>query len=176
MSDGVVRIPLRPPPDLEEAPDADPEELLELPPGSPARTAFLVKQVLDAADAYNRRDFEALLGFYDPDVEVLIAQLGEGGLWGGDFDESYRGHERFVELTRQWADVWEDLQLEPEEIIDEGGDTFALFATWVGRGSGSGAEVATSYQARQTLVGDRVARVVFWADRELAFRELDLDP
>jgi ketosteroid isomerase-like protein len=175
MSEGFVRIPLRPPPDLEEAPDADPEELLELPPGSPARTALLVGRVSGAADAYNRRDFDALLGFYDSDVEVLIARLGTGGVWGGDFDEVYRGHERFLELTRQWADVWEDLRLVPDEIVDEGGDTFVLFATWVGRGSGSGAEVTTSYQARQTLVGDRIARVAFWPDRQLAFRELGID-
>ena len=161
-----VRIPLR----------SSPERVLALPAGSPERTAFLVERVVGGAEAYNRRDFDAMLGYYDSDVEILIARLDSGGLWGGDFDESYRGHERFLELTKQWADVWEDLRLEPDEIVDEGGNTFVLFATWVGRGSGSGAEVTTSYQARQTLVGDRIARVEFWPAPELALRDLGLEP
>lgn len=176
MTEGLVRIPLRPPPATEAKPGATPEDLLALPAGSPPRTAFLVERTIAAAAAYNRRDIEALLGFYDPDVEVLIARLGEGELWGGDFDESYRGVERFLEVTSQWAEVWEDLRLEPEELIDEGGHSYVLFATWVGRGSGSGAEVTTPYQARQTMIGDRVARVEFWADRETALRELGLQP
>ncbi|HKF80639.1 MAG TPA: nuclear transport factor 2 family protein [Thermoleophilaceae bacterium] len=176
MTEGRVRIPLRPPPRLEADPGAAPEELLALPPGSAPRTAFLVERTVGAAEAYNRRDDEALLSFYHPDVEVRIARLGAGGLWGGDFDESYSGHERLLELTRQWADVWEDLILEPEELIDEGGNTFVFIATWVGRGSGSGAEVTTSYQARQSLSGNRIARVEFWPDRETALRELGLAP
>jgi ketosteroid isomerase-like protein len=175
MTQERVRVPLRPPPAVEPDAEVTAEEILELPAGSLSRTAFLVARTVTVAEAYNRGDHEAFLSFYHPDVEVLIARLDTGGLWGGDFDESYRGHERFLELTRQWSDVWEDLRLEPEEIIDEGGDTFVFFATWVGRGSGSGAEVTTSYQARQTLIGDRIARVAFWADRDLALRELGLE-
>ncbi len=176
MTEGLVRIPLRPPPRLETDPGAAPEELLAQRAGSGPRTAFLVERTIGAAEAYNRRDYDTLLSFYHPEVEVRIARLGAGGLWGGDFDESYSGHEAFLELTRQWADVWEDLILEPEELIDEGGNTFVFIATWVGRGSGSGAEVTTSYQARQRLSGDRIARVEFWPDRESALRELGLEP
>jgi ketosteroid isomerase-like protein len=129
-----------------------------------------------AADAMSRGDLEELLRYYHPDVEILIAQLDEGGLWGGDFDESYHGQERFLALTRQWLEAWDDLRLEPEELLDEGGNTFSFIATWVGRGSGSGVEVTTSYQARQTMIGDRIARVEFWADRETALRALGLQP
>jgi hypothetical protein len=170
-----VRIPLRPPPPAQRPAGATAEELLALPAGSPDRTGFIIERVLGGADALGRRDLQGLLRFYHPDVEILIARLGEGGIWGGDFDESYRGHARFLELTTQWLEAWDELRLEPDELIDLGGDTFALFATWVARGAGSGVEVTTSYQARQTLVGDRFARVEFWPDRETARRDLSLE-
>jgi hypothetical protein len=175
VNERPVRIPLRPPPPAQRPAGVTVEDLLALPAGSPDRTAFIIERVLGGADALARRDFEELLRFYDPDVEILIARLGEGGLWGGDFDESYRGHDRFLELTTQWLEAWDELRLEPDELIDLGGDSFALFATWMARGAGSGVEVTTSYQARQTLVGDRFARVEFWADRETALRALDLE-
>ena len=176
MSERLVRIPLRPPPAVEADREGSSHELLALPAGSPARTAFLVEQAVGSAAALNRRDFDAFLGYYEPEVELRIARLGDGGLWGGDFDELYRGHERFLEAARQWTDVWEDLRLEPDELIDEGGLSYVLFATWVGRGGGSGAEVTTSYQARHTVVGDRIGRVEFRAEREPALRELGLGP
>jgi ketosteroid isomerase-like protein len=175
VSEAPVRIPLRPPPAATRPEGASPEELLALPPGSPDRTAFLVERVVGAAEAFSRGDLDGLLGFYHPDIEILIARLGEGGVWGGDFDESYRGHERLLQLSRQWLEAWDDLRLEPDELFDEGGNTFAMFATWVGRGAGSGVEVTTSYQARQAMVGDRIARVVFWPDRESALRAMGLE-
>ena len=175
MSRGVVRIPMRPPPAVEPDPGAPVDELLALPAGSPARTAFLVERVMGAAEALSRRDLDNLLKFYAPDIEILIARLGAGGVWGGDFDESYRGHDRFLQLTKQWLDAWDDLRLEPDELLDEGGDTFVLLATWVGRGAGSGVEVTTSYQARQTIAGERISRVVFWPDRESCLHELGFD-
>jgi ketosteroid isomerase-like protein len=151
-----------------------PDDLLALPAGSPDRTAFLVDRVLAGADALARRDLDELLRVYHPDVEILIARLDDGGLWGGDFDESYRGHERLLALTRRWLEAWDDIRLEPDELIDLGGDTFALFATWAARGAGSGVKVTTSYQARQTMIGDRIARVEFWPDRETGLRALGL--
>jgi SnoaL-like domain len=176
LSEDLVRTALRPRP-LARPPDGvSPDELLELPAGSPDRTAFLTDRIFGAAEAYVRRDLGALLRYYHPNIEVVIAELGGGGLWGGDFDASYRGHERFLELTELWLDAWDDLRLEPDELIDGGGAVVALFATWIGRGKGSGAEVTTSYQARQTRIGDQIARVEFWADRETALRALGLHP
>jgi hypothetical protein len=176
MTGHPVRIPLRPPPALDADTAVSADELVELRAGSPARTALLLRQVTGIADAFNRRDFDAYLSFYDPDVELVIARLEAGGLWGGDFDELYRGHEGLLEATRQWLDVWEDLRIEPDELIDEGGPSYAMLATWTGRGGGSGVEVTTSYQARHTLARGRVGRVAFWPDREAVMSDLGLTP
>src|SRR5436190_968270 len=117
MNEGTVRIPLRPPPSAGRPAGATAEDLLALPAGSPDRTAFIIERVVGGAEALARRDLQELLRFYHPDVEILIARLGEGGLWGGDFDESYRGHARLLELTTQWLEAWDEIRLEPDELI-----------------------------------------------------------
>jgi hypothetical protein len=52
-----------------------------------------VELVYRAADAFNRRDFDAFLALCDPDIEVssIIAQLEGGG--------PFRGHEG----VRSWC-------------------------------------------------------------------------
>jgi hypothetical protein len=175
VNDRLVRVPLDPPPQIGADP-APAEQVSTLPAGDPARLAFLVQRTFASADAFNRRDNDALLGFYDAELEVVTGQREEGGAWAADFDSSYSGHGGLLEALGQWLDAWEDLRLEPAELIDEGGDSYVLFATWFGRGAGSGIELTTGYQARHVLSGGRISRIEFWAEPEQALRDLGLTP
>jgi hypothetical protein len=162
-------------PALESAPVVDPEEALSLPPSSPARRAFLRGLVLEVIDAVNRGDVRAYLSMMDPGLEIRIARLEEGGVWGGDFDELYRGREGMRRLMEQWLEPWDELRLDLHEIIDEGGDGFVALGEWVGRGRGSGAEVRTPWPARYTLRSRLIARVDFFPSTEGALAALGLD-
>jgi ketosteroid isomerase-like protein len=162
-------------PGVEGAPEVAPEEALVLPPSDPSRRAFLLRVNLRLVEAYGARDLDAVLATFHPDAEVRIATVEEGGLWGGDFDESYVGLERVRAVTEQWLEPWEELRLEPGEVIDAGGDSYVSLAEWVGTGSGSGIEVRTPYAARITLSGALIRLVDFFPSQEAALAELGLD-
>jgi ketosteroid isomerase-like protein len=159
----------------ETAPVVAAEEALSLPPSSPARRAFLQALIREAVDAVNRGDVDAYLSMLDPDLEVRIARLEGGGVWGGDFDELYRGREGMRRLLEQWLEPWEEIRLDPHEILDLGGDSFVALGEWVGRGRGSGVEVRTPWPARFTLRGRLTARVDFFPSREGALAAMGLD-
>jgi ketosteroid isomerase-like protein len=162
-------------PGLDAAPSVDAEEALSLPPSSPARRAFLRGFLVEAIDAANRGDLDSYLAMFHPDVGVRIARLETGGLWGGDFDELYEGREGLRRLMEQWLEVWDEIRLDPHEILDEGGDSFVALGEWVGTGRGSGVEVRTPWPARITLRGRLVARVDFFPSPDVALAAMGLD-
>ena len=85
------------------------------------------------ADAYTRRDVEALLDTLDPEVEWHpLLQV----LLGGEATV-YRGHEGVRELVRDLDEVFPDLQGEPSEIRDLGEQVLAI-GRLRGRGRESG--------------------------------------
>jgi hypothetical protein len=162
-------------PGVEGAPEVAPEEALALPPSDPSRRAFLLRVNVRLAEAYRRHDVDAIAAMFHPDAEIRIATVEEGGIWGGDFEESYVGPEQVRRVTEQWLDPWEELRLEPGEVIDAGGDSYVSLAEWVGTGSGSGIEVRTPYAARITLSGALIRVVDFFPSQEAALAEVGLD-
>lgn len=170
----VVRTPVGEP-GLDAAPSVGAEEALSLPPSSPARRAFLRGLVLEAIDAINAADVDAYVSMVDPDLEIRIARLEGGGVWGGDFDELYGGREGMRRLVEQWLEPWDEIRLELHEIVDEGGDSFVALGEWVGRGRGSGVEVRTPWPARFTLRGGLTARVDFFPSPEGALAAMGLE-
>jgi uncharacterized protein len=91
----------------------------------------LVRQVFDAI---NRRDVQAVLDAYHPDADMssLTSELVQG--------KAYRGHSGIREYFSSFADVWEELRLEPDDIRDLG-DRILVTGRWSSIGRGSGAEV-----------------------------------
>jgi ketosteroid isomerase-like protein len=85
-------------------------------------------------DAINRRDVQGVLDAYHPDADMstLTSELVHG--------KAYSGHSGIREYFSSFADVWEELRLEPEEIRDLG-DRILVTGRWSSRGKGSGAEV-----------------------------------
>jgi ketosteroid isomerase-like protein len=76
-----------------------------------------VKLLYRAHDAFNRRDFDALVGLYHPEIEL------RPGVVAFDVKSSYRGREEireFFETITAYAEEfgWEDYAVEPETIIE----------------------------------------------------------
>jgi ketosteroid isomerase-like protein len=116
----------------------------------------LVRRVFDAI---NRRDVQAVLDAYHPDADMstLTSTLVRG--------EGYHGHTGIREVFRSFADVWEELHLEPEEIRDLGDRVLAV-GRWSSRGRGSGADVESP---AAWMFAVRAGRIVF----SRAYRDAD---
>jgi ketosteroid isomerase-like protein len=111
-----------------------------LPPTSRLRQAAAERWVRLGFEAFNRRDFEAILTLYHPRFELCAArELVDSGI----ADPSYRGHAAYVAFTSGWLDAWGAFHLEPHEMIDLGHRVVVL-GTLSGRGGKSGAPVDQS--------------------------------
>jgi ketosteroid isomerase-like protein len=115
-----------------------------------------VAKVKAFIDAYNRRDFDAAMKDFDPEVDwVLPAQQSA---------DSGRGP---AEVKRFWERVdetMEELQLRPQEWID-GGDRVATRLRHYGKGRGSGVEIDTElYHQVVTFRDGRMVRIEYFAD------------
>jgi uncharacterized protein len=93
-----------------------------------------VELVRHVFDAINRRDVQAVVDAFHPDADMstLTSELVRG--------DSYHGHEGIREYFSSFADVWDRLHLEPDEVRDLG-DRILVLGRWSSRGRGSGAEV-----------------------------------
>jgi ketosteroid isomerase-like protein len=89
-----------------------------------------VEIVRRAFEAYGREDFYGALRYYDPEVEWETT---------GAFIEpaTYRGHDGVRRYLGSMDEEFEDLTIEPEELIDAGGQVISTVRI-SGRGKGSG--------------------------------------
>ena len=87
------------------------------------------------------------LSFCHPDIEWDGTNLPDG--------QVARGHEAIVEHLMRWAEMWDEWRMEPERLIDVGGDQVILVFREIGR-SESGLKVderhAELYAVRQGKV------------------------
>jgi ketosteroid isomerase-like protein len=87
-------------------------------------------------EAYNARDIEAFIAFYDPDVEFHSSFAGVGAV--------YQGHEGLRRWHRDLVETWGgEIRSEPEAFFDLGEYTLTL-SVLRGRGRHSGVEVETT--------------------------------
>jgi ketosteroid isomerase-like protein len=112
-----------------------------LPPTSPIRKAVLSRTVQLNVDAFNRRDFAALLLSYHPAAEFHVPrELAESGI----VQPLYRGGQGYVAFFRDWLGAWGNYRMRPKEFIDLG-DRVVVIDEIVGHGAGSGAPVAQEH-------------------------------
>jgi hypothetical protein len=156
--DGPVHIPITEP---HGEPELSPEESLLLEPGDPRRTAFLLYIARRFVESMGSGDPGRIGANLEPDVKIYILQDDSGGLWGGDFEPVYESPEGVMKAFALWAEPWEELKLELDELYDLGDTKFIVSGSWHGRGRGSGIEVSTPYAARYTLRGEGIARIEF---------------
>ena len=110
--------------------------------------------------AYNRRDFDAAVEFFHPEVEwVLPAQQASDSCRGPD------------EVRRFWEgldETFEELRLDPQESVDEG-DRIAIRLLYHGRGKGSGVEIEGElYHQVATFRDGRMVRIEYFGDWQSA--------
>jgi len=93
-----------------------------------------VEQYYRFADAFNRRDLDAVIAFLDPDVEWAPRSVAlEGG-------RPYRGHEGFRTWWESTFAAFSDYAAEIEEVRDLGDMTFSRLR-FRGHGMGSDAPI-----------------------------------
>jgi SnoaL-like domain len=109
---------------------------LRLPLRSRLRRFFLLRIAETAAAAVNRQDFDLLFKGFDPEIEVKLA----AGLYPPDLSGDHHGHGGYRELWRKLLEVWVDLRMQPEELIDTG-DRLISLTRVTAQGAGSGAPI-----------------------------------
>jgi ketosteroid isomerase-like protein len=91
-----------------------------------------VEAVKASMAAYNRRDFDAAMKLFDPEIEWVLPAAMDA--------DSRRGREEVKRLWREIDEAFEGFQLEPEEFLDAG-DHVPVRLRYRGRGMASGVEV-----------------------------------
>ncbi len=112
--------------------------------------------------AAGRRDADAVLDLYDPEVELATTRifLGEtGGI--------YHGHDGLRRFFRDWHDAWTDTPYDFDELIDAGDQVISI-VTQTGRGRASGVEVDLPMALVWTLRNGKILRVVWFRTRSEA--------
>jgi ketosteroid isomerase-like protein len=118
-----------------------------------------VDKTLDYIAAYNRRDFDAAVEYFDPAVEwVLPAHQSS---------DSCQGPGAIRRFWEGLDETFEELRLDPQETVDAG-DRVAVRLRFYGRGRGSGAELDTEMYHQVTTFRDgfmvRIEYVTSWAE------------
>jgi ketosteroid isomerase-like protein len=120
-------------------------------------------------EAYNRRDFDAAVRWFDADIDwVLPARQA----W-----DSRRGREGVIQFFEGLDEAFEELQLDPQEYRD-GGDRVATRLRHRGRGKESGVEIdAELYHQVATFRDGMIVRMEYFGTwREALEAALVRDP
>src|SRR5436190_6953128 len=107
----------------------------QAPPGRDTARAMSQENVDKARDfiaAYNRRDFDAAVESFDPEIEWVLP--------AHQWSDSCRGPDEVIRFWEGIDETFEDLKLEPQEFVDAG-DRVATRLRHFGRGKGSGIEI-----------------------------------
>jgi hypothetical protein len=91
-----------------------------LPPRSRLRRAVTARVVRQGIEAFNRGDFELLFVGFDPAIEFVFAESLAEGYVPPDLVGVHRGHGGYLRMREGLTEAWEDIKLEPEEVIDFG--------------------------------------------------------
>ena len=112
-------------------------------------------------EAVARRDTEAALSLYHPEIEFDGSRHRWSELLGGKY-ERFRGTEALRSWAREYYSAWEDLDDHLDEVIDAGGDQVVSIVTTRGRGRASGIDVELAGSAGVWTVRDGLIVKVVW--------------
>jgi ketosteroid isomerase-like protein len=105
-------------------------------------------------DAYNRRDFEAAVEHFDPEIEWVLPAIQRS--------DSCRGPDEVKRFWQGLDETFDELRLDLQESVDAG-DRVATRLRFFGRGKGSGAEVDTEmYHQVTTFRAGTMVRIEYF--------------
>jgi ketosteroid isomerase-like protein len=119
--------------------------------------------------AFNRRDRDALLAYYHPDVELRDLQHAP------DAPERLIGVDAIRAYWAQWDDAFDDFTAEIEDYLDAG--RYVLTTTrWRGRGKDSGLEIDLRAVEVVELADGKIARLTSgYSNRAEALKAVGLE-
>jgi ketosteroid isomerase-like protein len=115
-----------------------------------------VDKARDFIEAYNRRDFDAAVESFDPEIEWVLPQRQS-------FD-SCQGPDEIKNFWKGLDETFEELRLEPQEFVDAG-DKVATRLRHYGRGRRSGAAINEElYHQVVTFHAGRMVRIEYFGE------------
>ena len=125
-----------------------------------------VEMLTRGYEAFGSGDTQAVLALLHPDVavEVHTGRPDRGS-------DVYHGHEGFLANFAELTDVFDDMQVEPEQI-DQRGERILVTCRVTGRGKGSGVEIMAKIFHVWTLRDGMAARLEIHSDAERAGKAL----
>jgi ketosteroid isomerase-like protein len=119
-----------------------------------------VAKSLDFIADYNRRDFDAAMEFFHPEVEWVLPALQES--------DSCRGPEEIRRFFEGLDETFEELRLHPQESVDAG-DRVAVRLRHSGRGKESGIVIDEElYHQVATFSDGMIVRMEYFTDWDQA--------
>jgi ketosteroid isomerase-like protein len=139
--------------------------ITRLPLRSRIRRYLVARRTCQGFQAVNRGDLDLLLAVYHEDVTTTFDAAS--GFVPLDLAGEHAGRDGFKRLFEEWGSTWNDLRVEPRELIDAG-DRLIVTVDISGTGKGSGAPAALRYFDVYTLRGGQISRHEMFADRAAA--------
>ncbi len=142
-----------------------------LPPSSRLRQALMWRGIRLSAEAFNRRDLDALAPTRDPDFEFHPPREA---VESGFFEPCYRGAAGYGRYVSELSDVWgADMRIESMELIDMGDRLVLLFDAPV-RARASGVPLTGKLASVATLANGRVIHQQDYFDHDEAVEAVGL--
>ena len=142
-----------------------------LPPRSRLRQALMWRGIRLSAEAFNRRDLDALAPTRDPDFEFHPPREGVAA---GFFEPCYRGDAGYRRYISELSDVWgADMRIESLELIDMGERLVMLLDVPV-RARASGVPLTGKLASVATLANGRVIHQQDYFDHDEAVEAVGL--
>jgi ketosteroid isomerase-like protein len=115
-----------------------------------------VDKARDFIAAYNRRDFDAAVESFDPEIEWVLPEHQSS--------DSCRGPDEIIRFWDGLDETFEELRLEPQEFLDAG-DRVATRLRYYMLGKGSGVEVeGLLYHQVATFRAGRMVRIEYFTE------------
>jgi ketosteroid isomerase-like protein len=129
------------------------------------RRYLVARRTCQGFHGVNRGDLDLLLTVYHEDVVTCFDPSGE--FVPPDLVGEHRGRDGFRRLFENWKAAWNDLRVEPRELIDAG-DRLVVTVDITGTGKGSGIPAALRYYDVYTLRDGLISRHDMFPDRAAA--------
>jgi ketosteroid isomerase-like protein len=113
--------------------------------------------VRGAYEAFARRDLDALVGLADPQIEISSVT----GMLAGR-EEPYRGREALADYLRDVAEVWDEIELLPQELVELDGERVLVFGRVRARRRNSRIDTPNAWMWK--LRGEKVIFVRVYAE------------